>query len=277
MRRRRIFGVAAIAALVVMGTAGAIAFAGVSGAKHSSASHTASRVSHTTKTVSQYCVYVDRTDSGDSFGDLSALPKYGNKTCIQSKQGAKGAKGATGAAGDQGPKGDTGSQGPQGPPGANAPGNMVTWNTTIAEAGSPPTLAHAGPKTTDAGPNTVTLATVGPLTIVGVCGSGEGVFAETDIMTTQDGSFLQWNEEQFNGDFDNNGLYEASRDAQGDSEDPDWIGPSADDEANTFAAQSADGTTSITGFPNEGVFVEGSDGPACSFSGYLVENVAPSS
>ncbi len=51
----------------------------------------------------------------------------------------------------------------------------------------------------------------------------------------------------------------------------------AEDEPNTFAAQSADGTTSITGFPNEGVFVEGSSGPACSFSGYLVENVAPSS
>lgn len=113
----------------------------------------------------------------------------------------------------------------------------------------------------------VTLATIGPLTVIGFCGSdGIGdVFAETD-------------DEQFNGDFSNDGLYEASDDAQSDDpSNPQWIGPSAFDSANEFAAQSADGSTSITGFPNEGVYVEGATGPTCSFSGYLTENVAPSS
>jgi hypothetical protein len=38
-----------------------------------------------------------------------------------------------------------------------------------------------------------------------------------------------------------------------------------------------DGKTAITGFPNYGVFVQGSSGPACSFSGYLVEDAPPSS
>jgi hypothetical protein len=288
MRRRWILGAAAITTLVVMGTVGAIAFAGVSKANHSGSSRKVIRIKRTTtKTTSSFCVYVDRTDSGDSFGDLSVLPKYGNKTCIKGKTGAKGAKGATGAtgaAGEQGPKGDTGSQGPQGPPGANGPGNMVTWNTTVAEPAPIETSSVSGKSphvirtnsTSDA-PGEVTLATIGPLTVIGFCGSGEGDFAETDITTSQDGSFLQWDDEQFNGDFDNDGLYEVSLDANGDSEDPAWIGPSADDNANTFAAQSADGSTSITGFPNEGVFVEGSNGPTCSFSGYLVENVAPSS
>jgi hypothetical protein len=65
----------------------------------------------------------------------------------------------------------------------------------------------------------VTLATVGPFTVVGFCGSGEGDFAETDFMMTQDGSFLQWDDEQFNGDFNNDGLYQVSQDAVGDSED----------------------------------------------------------
>jgi len=27
----------------------------------------------------------------------------------------------------------------------------------------------------------------------------------------------------------------------------------------------------VNGFPNQGVYMQGSSGPACSFSGYLVE------
>jgi hypothetical protein len=162
---------------------------------------------------------------------------------------------------------------------------MVTWNTTVDEpvevGGLSQKPAHAvRPETTTDAPGEVTLATIGPLTVIGFCGEeGEGdVFAETDITTSQNGSFLQWDDEQFNGSFDNDGLYEVSQDAfSNDPADPEWIGPSADDQANEFAAQSADASTSITGFPNEGVYVEGSGGPTCSFSGYLVENVAPSS
>lgn len=267
MRRRWILVATAVAALSVLGTFGAIAFGGVSKAGH------ANRVSHSTKTVTVFCIYVDHTGRGDSNGDLSALKKYGHKICIAGKKGARGGRGATGAAGTQGPKGDTGTQGPkgdtgaQGPKGATgaagAPGSsgMVTWNATVATGGIDD-------------PNTVTLATVGPFTLIGECFGGEGTSAETDLTTSQDGSFLQWDDEQWDGNFNNDGPYFVSQDANGDPGGPDWIGPTADDSPNEFAAQSADGSTTISGSPNEGVYVQGPDGPACSFSGYLVKDVA---
>lgn len=62
----------------------------------------------TAKQTSRFCVYIDKTDRGNSHLDISANPKYGHKTCIVGKQGAKGAKGATGP---PGPKGDTGAPG----------------------------------------------------------------------------------------------------------------------------------------------------------------------
>ena len=283
MKKRWILGVAVIATLVVMGTVGAIAFAGVNSAKHHSSASQASSVSHTTKTASTFCFYIDHTNGGDSHGDLSALPKYGNETCIQGAKGPKGAKGstgATGAPGVQGPKGVTGSQGPPGPQGDPGKSVMLTWNTTIAEAEAPPPPSSSPASSTihAAGPNTVTLATVGPFTVIGYCGFIGGTTAGTEITTSQTNSFLQWDDEQYNGDFNNDGPYDVSQEAfTSDPSSPDWIGPSAEDSPNEFAAQSADGQTTITGFPSVGVFVEGPQGPACSFSGYLVEDVAPSS
>lgn len=144
---------------------------------------------------------------------------------------------------------------------------MVTWNTTIAVGGTPP----GSPKED---PTEVTLATVGPFTVVGYCGNVESTQAETDLVTTQDGSSLQWDDEQHNGIFNNDGPYQVSQDANGSPGNPDWIGPSAGDQANEFAAISADGKTSITGFPNEGVYVQGAQGPACTFTGYLVNDAA---
>ena len=47
------------------------------------------------KQTSRFCVYIDKTDRGNSHLDITADPKYGHKTCIVGKQGAKGAKGAT--------------------------------------------------------------------------------------------------------------------------------------------------------------------------------------
>lgn len=273
MKRRWILGGAAIATVAVMGTVGAIAFAGVNGAKHhSSALHT-SRVSHTTKTASTFCFFVDRSNGGDSHGDLSALSKYGNKTCIQGK---KGPQGATGLAGQDGPKGVTGSQGPPGAAGKPGTSVLVTWNTTIAEAEPVTTDTHPGTKVQAVEPNTVTLATVGPFTVIGYCGVEEGTTAGTELTTSQTNSFLQWDDEQYDGVFNNDGPYDVSLEAfTQNPADPDWVGPSGEAQANEFAAQSADGQTTITGFPSQGVFVEGPDGPACSFSGYLVKDVAP--
>jgi hypothetical protein len=282
MQRRWILGAAVLATVTVMGTVGAIAFAGVSNAKHTGASHSIrvtskSSASRAAKTASTFCFYVDRTNGGDSHGDLSAVPKYGNKTCIQGKKGPKGAKGTTGDPGEQGPKGPTGSQGPPGAKGNPGTSVLVTWNTTIAEAEVPPPPSGDSPansKIHAAGPNTVTLATVGPFTVIGYCGVIGGTTAGTEITTSQTNSFLQWDDEEFDGTFDNDGPYDVSLEAfTDDPSAPDWIGPSADDQPNEFAAQSADGNTTITGFPSQGVFVEGSEGPACSFSGYLVKDV----
>jgi hypothetical protein len=83
----------------------------------------------TAKETSRFCVYIDKTDRGNSHLDISANPKYGHKTCIVGKQGAKGAKGATGAAGAPGAKGDTGAQGVPGPPGAPAVNPQVLYDS----------------------------------------------------------------------------------------------------------------------------------------------------
>lgn len=104
----------------------------------------------TTSTTSKFCVYVDKHHADASYGDVSTLRKYGNKTCIVGKRGRRGAAGAkgaqgptgaTGATGPAGPKGDTGLQGPagqQGPPGTPAPilqrlsGEFSQTNASVA-------------------------------------------------------------------------------------------------------------------------------------------------
>ena len=86
----------------------------------------------TAKQTSRFCVYIDKTDRGNSHLDISANSKYGHKTCIVGKQGAKGPKGATGATGatgPQGPKGDTGAQGVPGPAGAPAVDPHVLYDS----------------------------------------------------------------------------------------------------------------------------------------------------
>jgi hypothetical protein len=264
MRRSWILGAAVVAALAVLGTAGAIAIAGVAKGTH------AKQASHSTKTVTKYCVYVDRKDGGDSYGDLSAVPKYGHKTCIVGKRGSRGAKGATGAQGPKGATGATGATGaagatgptgPQGPPGSGS-SDLVTWNTTIATAGAD--FANA---------NTVTLATVGPFTIKGYCylfnGDAGQYVAETYITTSQDGASLddEANSPNLNGDFDiASGPVQVGDQAYVDTSGTDWQGAAGE----SLAASNATGSTVITGFPNEGS--QGPSGPNCSFSGYLVKD-----
>ncbi len=252
MRRRWILGAALVGAAAVMGTVGAMAFAGVS--RHTKI---------VTKTVTKYCVYVDRKDGGDSYGDLSAIPKYGHKLCIVGKRGSKGAQGATGAPGpkgDTGAKGDTGDQGPPGPPGST---NTVTWNTTVATAGAD--FAHA---------NTVTLATVGPFTLTGYCylfnGDAGQYSAETYITTSQDGASLRdyFTNNNYPGNFDiATGPVQVGTGAYVDGSGVDWE-PAYD---GKFGVDDGTGTTVFLGAPNNGVFIQGASGPTCSFSGDLVK------
>jgi hypothetical protein len=83
----------------------------------------------TAKQTSRFCVYIDKTDRGNSHLDVTVDSKYGHKTCIVGKKGAKGAKGATGAAGAPGAKGDTGAQGIPGPAGAPAVDPNVLYDS----------------------------------------------------------------------------------------------------------------------------------------------------
>jgi hypothetical protein len=97
-----------------------------------------------TSTTSKFCVYVDTHHADASYGDVSVLPKYRNKTCIVGKRGrrgatgARGAQGPTGATGATGPAGPQGPQGPQGPPGKPAPllqrlsGDFSQTNASVA-------------------------------------------------------------------------------------------------------------------------------------------------
>jgi hypothetical protein len=224
------------------------------GSRHlSSATHTGN--------TSRFCVYVDRKDGGDSYGDVSVLSKYGNATCIAGKQGVQGATGDAGVAGPPGPKGDTGATGapgakgdtgPPGPPGLPGDSSVIVWNKTVASAG---------------GGTTVTLATAGPFTVIGLCGSGEGDFAETDLSTTQSGSYLQWDNQQYNGTFNSGPATAISQDVGATN----WIGPSGNGTPADVAAISADGTMAVNIFPNEGINLYAEGGPECAFSGYLVE------
>jgi hypothetical protein len=138
---------------------------------------------------------------------------------------------------------------------------MTTWNTTVATPGADFSSA-----------NTATLATVGPFTLIGSCyQSGSTTIAETDITTSQDHSSLNDYEssEFYSRDFGvtDGPLAIGETASDGASHSPDWEGP-YDGES---AAQSADGKTILDAFENVGTYMLGTTGPACSFSGYLVQ------
>ena len=104
--------------------------------------------------------------------------------------GPAGATGATGAAGSAGAKGATGSQGihgNQGQTGATGPagpGRIFNWSQT----GIVPPVSGGGGAS---GAGIVTLAIVGPFTIVGKCTTdGTNVYAQNYIRTSQNGSSL---------------------------------------------------------------------------------------
>ena len=223
MRGRWALAAAVVLALVVVGGIGGLtmrAFAGTAGGAVK------------TKTVTRFCVYVDRKNGGESYGDVSVDPKYAHKTCIVGKRGPAGDK------------------------------SVITWNTTIATPGTLP-----GAPRGSVGPNTVDLATVGPFTVRGYCALGEGVEAYTEVVSAQDGSSFAWNDNFYAGSFNSGDVQQASRFANGFPQGPAFVdeGPSGD-----FSVSTADQSTAFTGFANNGSYLNGPEGPACSFTGYLV-------
>ena len=227
MRGKWVLTAAAVLALVVVGGFGGLskAFAGVG------------HWMGTTTNVTKLCVYVDRTDGGVSYGDLSLVPKYGHRTCIVGKRGPAGTS------------------------------SVVTWNKTVATP-SQPAAAHG------AASHFVDLATVGPFTVRGYCRAGDGVGAVTDVISAQDGSSFAWDDTTRPADFNNNDDEQASDYANGSSGDPDYI---TEYQNGEFSVSTGDQKTAFTGWAANGVYIQGPEGPACSFIGHLIiENPAAS-
>jgi hypothetical protein len=226
MRSKWALAAAAVLALVVVGGIGGVTMRAFAGVVHGATK---------TTTVTRLCVYVDHTHPGSSYGDYSADPKYGHKTCITGKRG---------------PAGDT---------------NVITWNMTVAQPIAPPTNERWSGKGFPAG--AVDLAKVGPFTIQGLCESGEGVGAATLIKSSADGSFLAWDGSSYNGNFNSGNVDLVSNWAVGVPGEPDFINEGT---YGDFSVSTGDNTTAFTATASEGVYMNGADGPACSFIGHLV-------
>jgi len=227
MRGRWVLGAAAVLALVVVGGVGGLTMRAFAGVNHSTAK---------TTTVTRLCVYVDRKDAGDSYGDLSTQAKYGHKTCIVGKRG---------------PAGNT---------------SVITWNKTVATP-SVPTAKHFGSSA-----HFVDLATVGPFTVRGYCSAPDNTEAVTDVLSAQDGSSFAWGDNYLPGSFNSGNDQRASNFADGSSQNPDFVN---EYNSGDFSVSTADQKTAFTGFANNGVYMNGADGPACSFTGYLVVETSP--
>jgi hypothetical protein len=174
---------------------------------------------------------------------------------IKKLRGHRGAVGQAGVSGVTGPTG-IGSTGAMGP--AN---HLLEWDTTVATAGA-----------SISAPNTVTLETVGPFTISGWCYvNGPDTIGATYVSTSQDGAALSAYdsyEDHVPFNIADGALDVGDSDASGatSSNTPSFYGP--DD--GSWAVSTASGSTIVNGFGNQGVWLQGGSGPACSFSGYLV-------
>jgi hypothetical protein len=175
--------------------------------------------------------------------------------------GGTGGKGETGATGATGGKGEAGAAGATGPTGATGEvAGLIRWRNTIAVAGK-----------SEGEPETVVLATAGPFTVTGRCyESGVWTEAGTYIRTSEDGSYAQG----FNGmgkvplNVEDGDVPISDEKALGITAEHRADFKSAND--GSWGAESPDGSLALNGFANQGVWLQGENGPACSFSGYLI-------
>lgn len=180
---------------------------------------------------------------------------------LKGRTGKTGKTGATGPIGPTGATGATGNEGPQGKEGKEGGlAGTQRWRATIATPGK-----------SEAEPATVVLATVGPFTITGHCyENATKTAAATYIKTSETGSFAQGYSGQGSED-----PLKAGEDLQISEDTAEGI--TAEHKANfkstddgSWGAETANGSQSLNGFGNQGVWLQGESGPACSFSGYLV-------
>ena len=174
-------------------------------------------------------------------GDKKSDKKIANKVVTKRAKGlsvmhAKSADSATGLAG------------------------LTRWRTSIATPGA-----------SSASPNTVTLATAGPFTVLGECYiSGSNTDAGTYIQTSQDGSYAQgYSGNDYVPLNVSDGAVQISEDiASGTTATHTAAFKGPDD--GSWVATSPDGSLSLDGFGTQGVYLQGAGGPACSFSGFLL-------
>ena len=182
----------------------------------------------------------------------------------EGSEGREGREGKRGVKGEEGPQGKEGPEGPQGPEGpeggvSGEPAALLHWRKTINTAGA-----------SEAGANTVVLAEAVPFTVTGHCyENGEQTVAQTYISSSQSSSYLRIYEEP---EYQPLGAARAliPEDAKGltTGHETDFEGGPE----GSFSTMSHDGKAALDGAADEGVWLKGPTGPACSFSGYLVRD-----
>jgi hypothetical protein len=191
---------------------------------------------------------------------------------LKELKGATGARGAAGAAGPAGPAGANGTNGAPGPEGKRGPeglrgaegppsGNEPHWRKTIAKASGSSAATAAS----------TVLYEQAPFTITGRCWSespGE-VLAATYIETSEEGAFAAQSEEGEPLPLTKAAPQPLSPEpAEGELGEPGFRGPYS----GLFSAASKSGAVALDGAVNEGVFLQGTKEPACSFSGFVVSD-----
>jgi hypothetical protein len=171
--------------------------------------------------------------------------------------GKEGAVGKEGPTGKEGPAGPTGKEGPAGKEGVIT--EISRWRTTIATAGA-----------SEAEANTVTLGTIGPFKILGKCYiSGAETEAATYVESSEEGSYGQSYEGNLPTPLAKGEAEQLTDTASGETAKhaASFLGPND----GSWALETADGSLTLNGFANQGVWLQGESGAACSFSGYTVE------
>jgi hypothetical protein len=200
-----------------------------------------------------------------SGGALAATHYLINSTKQINPKVLKKLKGNVGKTGKEGPAGKNGTNGATGPQGPEGVSGVLRWRTSVATSGA-----------SFASPNTVVLAKVGPFTVTGHCYTGENgkkealTKAATYISTSETGSFAQG--------YSNQGSetpLTAGEDLQISEDTAEGL--TGTHEANykstddgSWGAETATGALALNGFGNQGVWLRGASGPACSFAGYLL-------
>jgi hypothetical protein len=179
---------------------------------------------------------------------------------LRGRTGKTGKTGATGKPGAPAKEGAPGKEGPQGKEGAEGNPHTIRWRATVATPGPSEAEAH-----------TVTLASMGPFTVSGHCyESGEDTDAATYIATSETGSFAQGYSSRGSEDPLTAGedLQISEETAAGNTaaHEPKFV--SAND--GSWSARPANGSFALDGFGDQGVWLQGESGPACSFSGFIV-------